>query len=208
MPSFQQLPNSLPVFPLGSATLLPGCELPLNIFEPRYINMLQDAIKTDQLIGMIQPCDDDSPPNLYKVGCAGRVTRYQETSDGRLEITLTGICRFEAGEELATVRGYRMVIPNWERFEDDFNVQTATDSQTQLLFRAALRAYFIANNVEVDWSTLEQMEFDTLVNSLFSYLPLSPEDKQILLESDSLKERVTAFIAILENSTRNSSTQH
>ena len=109
---FEQLPPTLPVFPLSSAVVLPATNLPLNIFEPRYLNMVQDAIESHRLIGMIQPRYDTANPGLYQVGCAGRITRYAETNDGRLEIALTGLCRFTIGEELSTTCGYRLVKPD------------------------------------------------------------------------------------------------
>lgn len=170
--------------------------------------MLQDAMKADQLIGMIQPSDDSSSPELYKVGCVGRVTRYQETSDGRLEIELTGVCRFEVAEELDTVRAYRIIAPNWERFEKDFDQQSSIDPQAQLLFKATLKAYLAASNIELDLNSLEQIDFENLLSSLLGYLPLSAEDKQILLEADSTLTRVTAFTAMLKSSHKSSEIPH
>ena len=119
-PATYQLPDVLPVFPLANAVVLPGGYLPLNIFEPRYLNMVQDAMEGHRLVGMVQPRDDSTKPELYQVGCAGRVTRYYETQDGRLEIVLSGLCRFRIGEELSTTRGYRLIKPDWSEFEIDY----------------------------------------------------------------------------------------
>lgn len=197
---FELLPNTLPIFPLPNAVVLPGGLLQLNIFEPRYLNMLKDAMRGDQLIGMIQPENDETPPALFKVGCAARVIRYEETSDGRLEILLAGLCRFEISEELSSMRGYRLVSPNWDRFEHDYNASPPCDSQTSLLFKAALRSFFKEKDVDVDWDTIEQLSHETLVNNLIGQLPISVTDKQLLLESNTVENRVKSFIAILEGS--------
>ena len=115
MQAYDQLPDTLPVFPLPNAVILPGGYLPLNIFEPRYLNMLEDAMASHRLIGMIQPRDDNTQPALYQFGCAGRISRYEETRDGCLEIMLSGLCRYEIKQEITTTRGYRLIIPDWSK---------------------------------------------------------------------------------------------
>ena len=208
MQTFDQLPATLPVFPLPNAVLLPGASLPLNIFEPRYLNMLQDAMESHHLIGMIQPRDESSLPPLYDVGCAGRITRYEETNDGRLEITLTGLCRFEIKQELSTLRGYRLIEPDWSGFSIDFEEQEEPDSQSKLAFNAAVRSYFIQNNMDADWGLLDKLRVEELANSLFNYLDLTNEDKQMLIETDTLANRLKAFSAILESKDNDEERKH
>lgn len=208
MQSFERLPQTLPIFPLGRTIMFPGGNLPLNIFEPRYVNMLQDAMRSDQLIGMIQPRDDSEKSSLYNVGCAGRVTRYEESHDGRIEIVLTGLCRFEVQEELTSTRGYRLVVPNWTKFECDYQVQEPASDIAKVSFISALKGYFVENNMEADWEMLDKLDTEELANSLFSFLPLGADEKQLLLETDHFAERLTAFTAILESSRSESSTLH
>lgn len=208
MQTYEELPTSLPIFPLKGTVLLPGNDLPLNIFEPRYLDMVRDAMRTHQLIGMIQPNDNDSPPRLYQVGCVGRITSYTETSDGRIEIVLSGLCRFAVHEELASVRAHRIIAPDWQHYKEDFSSPSNASSQSQMLFNSGLKRYFATNKMEVDWNQLEKLEFGTLVDSLIMQLPLPAEDKQILLEAHSQQKRVSAFTAILEGIVGESSTQH
>lgn len=196
--NFDQLPNSLPIFPLNNAFVLPGGFLPLNIFEPRYLNMLNDAMKTDQLIGMIQPRDDNVVPNLYDVGCAARITRYEEIGDGRLEIVLTGLCRFSIDKEIPSIRGYRVVAPNWSDFRYDFAQVEDINPENKLLLNGALRLYFTKKNIDVDWDSFAKVPAETLLNNLIAQLALESADKQILLEMPDLSARVKSFCAILE----------
>ena len=196
---FEQLPASLPIFPLPGAVLLPFAHLPLNIFEPRYLNMVNDALQSDRLIGMIQPIDDDAHPALSQVGCAGRIVRFEETRDGRFEILLSGVARFHVEEELTSVRGYRLVRPNWSPFEQD--LQSPADAPTDqiLLFKGVLRNYLQQVELSVDADILDKLNIGDLVNGLVGFLPLDNDSKQILLESDSLEDRLKSFTAILQN---------
>lgn len=205
---FDELPNSLRIFPLVNAVFLPGGHLPLNIFEPRYLNMVRDAMQSDQLVGMIQPLDNSPPLDLYSVGCAGRITRYEEKNDGRIELVLSGLCRFEIEEELTTTRGYRMVVPIWDRFTQDLEAPTAPQAQTTLQFKSALRAFLQRNDIQADWQMLDALNVEDLSNSLLSYLPLDPGDKQILLEADGLAHRLTVFTAILEGDAKPNPVTH
>ena len=208
MQSFDRLPETLPIFPLNNAMMFPGGNLPLNIFEPRYVNMLQDAMRSDQLIGMIQPRDDSEKPPLFDVGCAGRITRYEENYDGRIEIVLTGLCRFKIQEELASTRGYRLVVPDWVAYDCDYDVQEPASEISGVSFKTALKSYFNENNMEADWTMLEKLDVEELANSLFSFLPITAEDKQLLVEIDTFAERLTAFTAVLESSRNETSTLH
>lgn len=208
MQAFDHLPATLPIFPLSNAIMLPGGNLPLNVFEPRYLNMLQDAMRSDQLIGMIQPRDDTEKSTLFDVGCAGRITRYEENQDGRVEIGLTGLCRFQIQEELTSTRGYRLVVPNWSAYTCDYEEQKPASELASVSFRVALKSYFSENNMDADWTMLEKLNVEELASSLFGFLPLSVEDKQLLVEIDSFSDRLTAFTAVLENSSKPTTTLH
>lgn len=208
MQRFDELPNSLRIFPLPNAVFLPGGHLPLNIFEPRYLNMVRDAMRSDQLVGMIQPLENSPPFDLYSVGCAGRITRYEEKNDGRIELVLSGLCRFEIEEELATTRGYRMITPAWNRFKSDLAAAIAPEARTTLQFKTALQAYLQRNDIQADWQMLDALNVEDLSNSLLSYLPLDPSDKQILLEADGLAHRLTVFTAILEGDAKRKPITH
>lgn len=206
--SFDQLPTTLPIFPLTNAILLPNGYLPLNIFEPRYLNMLKDAISSDQLIGMIQPREDTEEPSLFDIGCAGRISRYEENNDYRVEIVLTGLCRFKIKQELSSLRGYRIVLPDWAPFEQDYEPAKTPDSDSVLRFNSALGIYLRENKVDADWRILEKLGIENLIHTLLNYLPLSSDNKQILVEASDLESRVTAFTAILENANKFSTTTH
>lgn len=208
MQSFEQLPATLPIFPLANAIVLPGSNLPLNIFEPRYLNMLQDAMQNHRLIGMIQPRDESNEPALYQVGCAGRITRYQETSDGRLEITLTGLCRFRVAEELSTTRGYRLIKPGWQEFAMDYEEPGEAAAEDRNLVISALRKFIENNNMPAEWEILEKLSTGDLTNSLLGILPLTKEDKQMLIETDTLAQRTRALGALLEDQDNQSSLKH
>ena len=195
---FEQLPRTLPIFPLPGAIVMPGCELPLNVFEPRYLNMVADALAGHRLIGMIQPgpgSGDDS--GLCRTGCAGRITQYRETSDGRVEMLLRGICRFDVVEELATLRGYRLVVPEWARFAHDYrNADDESGERREALMRK-LRRYFELNGMQVDWNRLERLPTAALVNSLSMALPFDHDQKQVLLETLDPADRLAAFAALI-----------
>lgn len=195
---FEELPNTLRVFPLSNAVLLPRGHLPLNIFEPRYLNMVRDSMQSNQLIGMIQPGQSESQSELFKVGCAGRITRYEEKSDGRIELVLTGVCRFEVDEELPTTRGYRLIVANWSKYETDFEASLPPSAGASLAFKSVLRTYLSKKKIDADWQVLDSLAIEDLANSLLSFLPLSAEDKQMLLEADNFANRLTFFTAILE----------
>lgn len=208
MQTFGKLPRTLPIFPLANAVVMPGGQLPLNIFETRYLNMLQDAMKNHQLIGMIQPRGGEKNSELFKVGCAARITRYDETNDGRIEISLAGLCRFEVKEELVTTRGYRLVVPDWTNFEVDYKEQSEPDSASQFSFLNMLRNHFKQANMEIDWAVMEKLSTENLFNALFYFLELSDADKQMLVEMDTLAQRVKAITAILESNIEEIPTQH
>ena len=201
-PSFDELPATIPVFPLPGVLLLPKGKLPLNIFEPRYLNMTRDALATDRLIGMIQPKLTDGGNNagergLYRIGCAGRITQFAETDDGRFLITLTGVCRFAVEEELASMRGYRRVIADWGPFSGDLDGEEDADLDRGLLV-SRLKQYFDAQGITADWGVIEQTPDHRLVTTLAMVCPFESSEKQALLECDSLKARASMMLALLD----------
>lgn len=200
-PTFDDLPVTLPVFPLPGVLLLPRGVLPLNIFEPRYLNMIEDALACSRMIGMIQPADpeDKSPtPKLYSTGCAGRISSFEETDDGRILIALKGICRFRISEELSAVRGYRRVRPDWKPFESDFDSPPDRTGFDRSKLLPALKGYFHKNEIEANWEALEATPDERLINSLSMICPFGPPEKQALLEAGSVPERGEVLTALVE----------
>jgi Lon protease-like protein len=194
------LPQVIPVFPLDGALLLPGGQLPLNIFEPRYLNMIDDAMAADRMIGMVQTREggDRMRPHLAPVGCLGRITSFAETGDGRYLITLTGVCRFEVGDELPVQTPYRQIRARFEPYDADLRPQDGETLADRRPFLAALKHYLDHRGLEIDWESAEAAPPDALINSLAMALPFEPADKQVLLEAASLSERRDALIALLE----------
>jgi Lon protease-like protein len=193
------LPALIAVFPLDGAVLLPGCQLPLHIFEPRYLNMVDDAMSGSRLIGMIQTQGGGrTRPNLAEVGCAGRITAYAETGDGRYMITLTGICRFAAGGELSTNTPYRQVRPDFDRFVRDLEDEAGEVVLNRPAFLAVLRRYLDHKGLEVEWDAARQAPAGALINSLAMGLPFDPPEKQALLEAATLADRGRVLAALLE----------
>lgn len=195
------LPQAIPVFPLDGAMLLPGGELPLQIFEPRYLNMVGDAMAGDRMIGMIQtrPGGERARPNLVGVGCAGRITAFAETADGRYLITLTGICRFKAGDELPVRTPYRQVRAKFEPFGEDLALEEPVpENLDRTRFAKALKRYLNRRELDIDWETAAEAPLEALVTSLAMGLPFEPAEKQALLEAPGLIERFNALTALLE----------
>lgn len=194
-----QLPETIPVFPLTGVLLLPKGKLPLNIFEPRYLNMVQDALATNRLIGMIQPRDGGAGhnPPLYETGCAGRITSFSETEDGRFLITLTGISRFRVTSEIATTRGYRRAVADWGPFAADMAEDEPCDLDRTRL-DGLLRAYFKQQGISANWESVSQAPLDRLVTSLAMICPFDPPEKQALLESPDLNARARLLLALVE----------
>lgn len=200
--SVEDLPATLPVFPLTGAVLLPRGELPLNIFEARYLAMVDAALKGDRLIGMIQPAEHEDKiltPALSKVGCAGRITSFRETEDARVLITLTGVCRFEVAEQLAVTTSYRQIRPNYGRFLGDLVADSATDFPRDRLM-VALKSYLSRRDLKADWRSVMEAPPEILVNALVMLCPFEPAEKQALVEAPSWPERVDTLVAILEMS--------
>jgi Lon protease-like protein len=194
------------VFPLGGALLFPRASLPLNIFEPRYLAMVDAALASHRMIGMIQPAamfapggqlEDDRTP-LAQVGCAGRITALQETDDNRYLIVLTGVARFRAGEELPSVGPYRMIRADWEPFANDLQPNVPLDDSARARLLGALKTYLRRGEFKADWGQVESAPFDALINSLAMGCPFTNGEKQALIEARTLDDRCAALITLLE----------
>ena len=198
-PDFEALPARLPIFPLPGALLLPGGRLPLNIFEPRYLEMFEEALGGPRLIGMIQPNVETGEPGsapLHDIGCAGRIAAFSETEDGRFLVTLSGVIRFAVTEELPAC-SYRKVRPDYSPYQDDLTPDAGSIERERLL--VALKAYFQAQTIDGDWNSIEQADDERLVIALSMLCPLQPWEKQLLLEADGLSRRAEALTALLES---------
>lgn len=197
----QDLPRMIPVFPLGGALLFPRATLPLNIFEPRYLNMIDDAIAGDRLIGMVQPMAnamDAARPALSPIGCVGRITSFAETEDGRYLITLTGVARFKVLRELDMARPYRRVEPDFLGFADDLTpLPSGYQIDRDRLIRS-LRRYTETKGFQVDWQAVESAPNEALVNAIATLCPFEPAEKQAVLEAVALDERCAVLITLLE----------
>lgn len=194
------LPQTLPLFPLQGAVLYPRGLLSLNVFEPRYLNMVDDALGSERLIGIIQPAigDEDEPvPQLADVGTAGRITSFTEAEDGRYLITLTGICRFHLGGELDAGLPYRQALVTFDDFADDFALGSDLSIDRPQLLRS-LKTYAGLHGYSVDWSSVEHAPTEMLVNGAAQMCPFDPAAKQALLEAHTLEERAKGLIALLE----------
>ena len=200
------LPQQLPVFPLSGALLLPRAELPLNIFEPRYLEMIGAAMSSDRLIGMIQPepgHEKDERPPLVKVGCAGRITAYAETPDNRIVITLTGVSRFAAVEELDTQSAYRQVVADFHPYAVDLVSNMGASEVNRSALLKAFRDYLNANDMKADWEQVDAAaSTEVLVNTLSLLAPYPPNEKQALLEAPDLKTRADVLVALTEMALR------
>ncbi|MCV2863884.1 LON peptidase substrate-binding domain-containing protein [Albidovulum sediminicola] len=200
MPALADLPTTIPIFPLPGALLLPRARLPLHIFEPRYLAMLDDTLKTrERLIGMIQPRPTpDGGEALSAIGCAGRLTAFQETEDGRYLITLTGVARFRLVNELGGFTPYRRAEVDWAPFERDLGPAEEDRGFDREAFLALLSRYFAAEGLSTDWSSLKEAEDEMLINALSILCPLEPEDKQALLEAPTLQTRRETLVTLME----------
>lgn len=193
------LPQVIPAFPLDEAILLPRGQLPLNIFEPRYLNMIDDAMAGDRMIGMVQPHGGPARlPGLSPVGCAGRITSYAETSDGRYVITLTGVCRFRIAGELPAQTPYRQIRADFAPFEADLKTPPEDPGFDREPFLHALRAYLNRRSLDIDWETAEGAPQEALINSLAMALPFEPAEKQALIEAPTLEDRCASLTVLME----------
>ena len=199
----EALPEEFPVFPLSGALLLPGGRLPLNIFEPRYLALVEDSLASGRLFGMVQPdkrlARGDTGPGLYRTGCLGRLSAFSETDDGRYLITLTGLIRYSIVEEVEQRRGYRRVRGAFAGFAADLEpaAKAGLGPDRELLLDAS-RRYFAHAGVDANWQAIGAMSDPVLVVTLSMACPFDPEEKQALLEAPSLLERARVLLALLE----------
>ena len=201
-PGPDDLPETIPVFPLPGALLLPHGSLPLNIFEPRYLNLAADALGQGRMMGMVQPVHAEPDPvsdtaELYRTGCLGRITSFAETDDGRFLITLTGVSRFRIVDELECVRGYRRVAARYDAFAHDLQDDTGATADRQRLLDA-VRAYFHFQGIDTDWAAIKEAPDGALVTSLAMTCPFEPREKQALLECPGLIERGELLTTLME----------
>ncbi len=200
--SLADLPETIPVFPLPGALLLPRARLPLNIFEPRYLAMLDDTLKTDhRLIGMIQPIvmpEGRSTGRLHQIGCAGRVTALQETEDGRYLITLSGVSRFRLGALKEGFTPYLRAEVDWTSFERDLGRSEDDPEFDRAAFLDVLGRFFDTAQLSSDWDSLREAEVELLINSLSMLCPFDPEEKQALLEAPNLANRRETLVTLME----------
>lgn len=195
-----ELPDKIPLFPLPGALLLPRARLPLQIFEPRYLAMLDETLKTPlRLIGMIQPRPIPGGGRaLAAIGCAGRVTGFSETDDGRYLITLTGISRFRLAREISGFAPYLMGEVNWDGFQRDRGAAETDTGFDRDAFLDLLRRYFSEQQLSTDWDSLRDADDELMINSLAMLCPFEPEDKQALLEAPSLRTRRETLVTLME----------
>jgi uncharacterized protein len=201
--SAADLPDTIPVFPLSGALLLPRGQMPLNIFEPRYLQMVDDSLRDGhRLIGMIQPDttqpENEDVPGLFKVGCVGRMTQLAETGDGRYLIQLTGVARFRIETELKVATEYRQCRVTYVPFADDFIARKGEEAVDRKTLLEALSAFLKANNLKADWEGIEKAPNEALVNALAMMSPYGPAEKQALLEAPDLRTRAEILVAVTE----------
>ena len=204
--STTDLPGEIAVFPLSGVILLPRASLPLNIFEPRYLQLFDDIMRTTRLVGIVQPVGEGGPTGspqdraaaLREIGCAGRVTTYQEHEDGRLTVVLTGVARFRTADEKVVAHPYRVVGADFAEFADDLEPGHGEDSVDRERLLDTLRRYLAQRNLKADWSAVMRTGSEQLVNWLSVASPFGPGEKQALLEASTLKDRAEALITLAE----------
>ena len=198
----QDIPETIPLFPLPRALLLPRVDLPLNIFEPRYLQMIDDVLKGDRIIGMIQPNEPtegaETNPALYPIGCAGRLTQFTETGDGRYQVVLTGVSRFRLLEEVTADTPYRQCKVDFSAFASDLVPNLGEDEVDREALLKTLANYLAANSIDADWSGITQAPTEALVNGLSLMSPFGVREKQALLEASDLRARAELLVAATE----------
>ena len=198
----ENLPKIIPVFPLSNFIIFPKTTVPLNIFEPRYINMIDDSMKSNKLIGMIQPKNKENIPNLYNVGCLGKITTFKETEDGRYIIELKGLLRFESIKEVRSEKKYRLLEVNYKNFYQDLNEkkEDLKFSDLELIFRD-FKSLFEKKGFVLNWQALQNQSLDETINALTMASPFSLEEKQVLLEAQNINVRKEKIAQILKTYT-------
>ena len=196
----KNLPKIIPIFPLSNFIIFPNTTVPLNIFEPRYVEMIQDSMKTNKMIGLVQPKNNTSGsiPNLHKIGCLGKITNFKDTSDGRYLIDLNGLTRFEITKEIKNDKSYRMFEIDCDNFKEDLSPENKTLKflDLELIFKD-LKLLFEKKGYIINWKSLEKQDLNETINALAMASPFSLEEKQILLESKNLEIRKNKIAEIL-----------
>jgi hypothetical protein len=200
-PRAEDLPSEFPVFPLAGALLLPRGKLPLNIFEPRYKALTEDSLGGGRMFGMIQPdaTQPDGPagPSLFRIGCLGRISAFNESDDGRYQISLTGVIRFSFAAELEGRRGYRRVRGDMARFHDDLDLSSRSIELARDTLMTALRSYFTHRGVDANWDAIKRLSDDNLVITLAMVCPFEPAEKQALLEAGTVPDQAAMLLTLL-----------
>ena len=197
-PNIEDLPSVIPLFPLSGAVVLPHGQLPLNIFEPRYLSMVFDALAGSRLVGMVQPLhgEEGDCPDLHRTGCAGRIVSFSETRDGRILLVLSGVSRFDVEYELELYRGYRRAKISWSRFTHDLDDEEIDIDRDRLLSLA--KSYLESRQLAIEWDSLDGLELPELVDTLASSLPFSSREKQGLVEALIIQNRCELLSALCE----------
>lgn len=194
---FEKLPDTIPVFPLTGVLLLPHGQLPLNIFEPRYIAMVDDAMAGSRMIGMVQPKTYGGQA-LYDIGCAGRIINFSEAEGGRYLITLGGICRFRIARELETQKPYRSIAPDWSGYKADMEKQIEKVAVDRARLNNLLQSYFRKQEMSCDWEKVDIAPDADLLTALAMICPLGPSEKQALLEAENINTRTELFMTLIQ----------
>ena len=201
--TLDEMPQTLPLFPLSGALLLPRGQMPLNVFEPRYLDMVDEALRGNRLIGMIQPVEtsdeeEGGQSSLFPVGCVGRITQFIETDDGRYIITLTGLCRYRMQAEIAVRTLFRQAQVSYQDFHDDFEPRRGEEAVDRPDLLRALKAYVEAEQLEINWREVHAAPTEALVNALAMMSPFGSREKQALLEASTLSVRAAILVAMTE----------
>ncbi len=202
--TLEELPKIIPLFPLNKVLLLPRAKLPLNLFENRYLHMLDYALANKRIIGMIQPKEkvlkdsDIKNPKLYEVGCAGRVTAFSETNDSRYELILKGVCRFRIVKEKKVINGFRSAHVEWEEYQKDFDALSLLGQTKRKDFESLLKIFLKKISINADWEMVETTNDEDLVNMISMCCPFDVSEKQALLEAKTLDERLDVLTSLMQ----------
>ena len=200
---YDELPESIPLFPLNKVLLLPRAKLPLNLFENRYLHMFDHALQNGRYIGMIQPSEEPKkngemkPPSIYNVGCAGFLTAFSQTNDNRYEIILEGVCRFKIKKELELMNGFRRANVQWSKFKSDFKIEKLDSKEKREEFLKILRPFLEKMSMKVDWEVIEGTNDEDLINTISMCCPFDVNEKQALLEAISLENRREVLTSLI-----------
>ena len=200
---YEELPASIPLFPLNKVLLLPRAKLPLNLFENRYLHMFDYALKNDRYIGMVQPSElssssgNEKSPSIYNIGCAGYVTAFSQTNDNRYEIILEGVCRFKIKKELETLNGFRRADVQWSKFKSDFKSEKLNSREKRNEFLKILRPFLEKMSMNFDWEVIEGTNDEDLINTISMCCPFDVNEKQALLEAISLENRREVLTSLI-----------